>query len=103
MAANKALRRLLKRIETLKSEIDGLQNEMSGLNDSVSYAQSNSYEIENKANRRIKNAEYEREQIEQTARYREYDRQRIVRELERARDWRDSWGIERAMNKLKRL
>ena len=103
MAANKALRRLLKRIEGLELEINDLQNKISGLNDSVSYAQSNSYEIESRANRRIKNAEYEREQIEQTARYRRYDRQRIVRELERARDWRDSWGTERAMDKLKRL
>ena len=103
MASNKALRRLLKRIESLKLEIDDLRNEISGLNDSVSYARSNSYEIENRSNRRIKNAEYEREQIEQAAQYKEYDRQRIVRELERARDWRDSWGIERAMDKLKRL
>ncbi len=103
MAANKALRRLLKRIETLKLEIDDFQNEISGLNESVHYAHSNAYENEGRANRRIKNAEYEKEQIEQTARYKEYDRQRIVRDLERARDWRDSWGVERAINKLKHL
>ena len=103
MAANKALRRLLKRIETLKSEIDDLQNEMSGLNESVSYARSNVYEIESRANQRIREAEYKRQASEEDARNRRYDRQRIVRELERARDWRDSWGIERAMDKLKRL
>ncbi len=103
MAGNKALRRLLKRIETLKLEIDDLQNVISELNDSVSYSQSHSYENESRANRRIKEAEYEREQIEQEARNKEYDRQRIVRELERARDWRDSWGVERAIGKLKRL
>ena len=115
MSANKALRRLDARIKELKKVNTDLYNEtcdlqltIDGYASQASEAESQAYYIAEESRREIQRIESQARRDREEAESREYDRQRVARELKRAVDWKritgaDHFGdIERLSRKLSR-
>jgi len=103
MAANKALRRLLARIESLKKRVVSLEGD-------IEQAEEDRYAAETRSRYRQKAACKEKRQLradldEQRRQedYTRYERERLVKEIERASAWVDSYGVEMGIRKLKSL
>jgi len=103
MAANKAIRRLARRINELKEENLELSGEIEVLNCQISEMGEMAHRREGKLRCSLENERREREEDESRSRYREYDRRDAVKELEKAREWGDSWREEKALRNLKSL
>ncbi|KPJ51434.1 MAG: hypothetical protein AMJ38_00600 [Dehalococcoidia bacterium DG_22] len=113
MAHRKLIRTLVAEIRRLRTQAEGLNDELSdlrtqaeGLNDELSDLECRTMSQQEAAGRqasrcRTRIAELEREA--EDARYREYERDAAMRELERARSWQDEYGEQRAVEKLKRI
>ena len=113
MSANKALRRLHRRILSLREEVDNLQ---CLLNDSDEARQSDErhaseerWAIQQRAEREHRCLEENARRDREKAQSRAYARDSVVRDLERAVDWkritgRDPFGdIDRCTQKLRRM
>lgn len=113
MSANKALRRLNGRIVSLKEEIDNLQ---CLLDDSDATRQTDERHASEERWALQRRAEREHDRLRQiadeersAAQSRKWEQDRVVRDLERAVDWkritgRDTFGdIERCTARLRRM
>lgn len=103
MSANKAIRRLVKRIEELKDVITDREADIDQLEYDLNSAQEQAYYVEQSACRektRLRN-ELNRERSECDSR--RWERESIVKDIERCRDWGDSYGVERGLSKLRRM
>ncbi len=82
MSANKAIRRLVARINDLVATVQYQDEQIEALQRELS-------------------AQLDRER--QEAQFRDWEREDAVRSLERARSWGDSYAEEKALRKLKYL
>ncbi len=98
---------LLDEIRNLRNEITELEerheNQIENLSYDVERAHSAAYQAQQQAHSQIDEAQYETEQAQSNARHARYERESATRDLERARDWGDTWGQEKALRRLKNL
>lgn len=105
MSANKALRRLAARIKELKAEICELESQAY---DATDFYTSQIYSERAESNRRMQRAEEDARRDREEATNRDYERQRVARELDQAVTWAritggDRFGeIDRLTRKLSR-
>ena len=113
MSANKAIRRLHRRIVSLREEIDNLQALLNDADEVRQFderlASEHIWVVKQEAEREQRRLQHLAEDERSAALSRQYERDRIVRDLERAVDWkrvtgRDPFGdIERCTQKLRRM
>jgi chromosome segregation ATPase len=100
MSANKALRRLLGRIENLKEEITRLEEQYQ---ENEHHYENRMSEMRASAERVARNADWERQQAEDRLRTREYEAHDIARKLQNARERGDSYECDKYLRRLKSL
>jgi methyl-accepting chemotaxis protein len=98
MSANKALRRLVKRIEELKRQIEQMEEQYQ---ENEHYHENRMGEIRASAERIARNADWERQQAEDRLRTREYEAHDIARRIERARERGDLYECDKYLRRLK--
>jgi hypothetical protein len=100
------IRGLRKRIAALESENQQLRSDMEHYSNSADYAQRQAEESNHaahQASQRAARARREAEEAESAAESRRWEQRRVTGELERSRSWGDKWGVDRALERLKRL
>ncbi len=113
MSANKAIRRLNRRIQELKATVLGLQQQIDWNEnqnaETEHYANVRLHEVKESARREYIRIEEDARHDREAAETREWERRLIARNLERAVDWqritgRDPFGdIERCIRRLARF
>lgn len=104
------IRGLRKQLAAAQAEIRSLRERIGELQCAADNAERNAMdaeqhveEAEARAVMRIRRAEREAREIQERAESREWDLRRATEDLRRARESDDAWGVERALEKLKRL
>jgi predicted nucleic acid-binding Zn-ribbon protein len=100
MSANKALRRLARRIEELKNDIFRLEEQYQ---ENEHYCENRIGEMRASADRMVRNANYEMQKAEESARDKEYEARNIARRLQSARERGDSYDCDRYLRRLRNL
>ena len=113
MNAKNTLRRLRRRIFSLRAELDNLQQQLNERDEEMQNDERRASEkiwaISQEANREHRRLQDDARGEREEALRRQYERDIITRDLERAVDWKrltgiDSFGdIERCMQKLRRM
>ena len=113
MNVKNTLRRLHRRIFSLREEIDNLQQQLNERDEEMQNDERRASEkiwaISQAANREHRRLQEDARREREEALRRQYERDRLTRDLERAVDWKrltgiDSFGdIERCMQKLRRM
>lgn len=109
MSANRAIRRLAKRIQELKDENAQLLYDLEEYGYQAWAAEERSCAERMRAEREMRTLQEETRRVREEAESRGYDQQRIVRDLERAQDWKRITGhdpfddVGRCIRKLRRL
>lgn len=100
-------------IRELRKRVDELTRENANLHDRL-YSQEQYEERQNQYNhdehhraqqsqRKYEEARREAQESQMRIDSQRYEARRIAEEVERARRWGDSWGVERGLERLKRL
>lgn len=103
MAANKALRKLAKRLAHVRKQLRQAHADIEGLESTMSEM---SYEHDmdmSRAEERARQARYQAEEAERKRQDHQYEVESIARDLERAKSYGDSYGCERGIRRLKYL
>lgn len=103
MAANKALRRLVARIHELTATIQCQDEQIEELQDDLYAVQEQAHYREEAACLEKRRLQDDLNRTRTEAQYRDWEREDAVRSLENARSWGDSYGVEKAVRKLKYL
>ncbi len=103
MATNKAIRRLLARIEDLKATIQDQNEQIEELENEIYATQERAHYQQQAACREKRRLQDDLDRTRTEARYRDWEREDALRSLERSRSWGDSYGVEMAIRKLKYL